>query len=78
MCKTEGKQKSFKYPDLARELNTTSELKSDGDTNCICCVRYSHQRIVTGTRGPGNKRKSGCHRNYCLTEIGQYNKRSSG
>ena len=43
----------------AKELKKTMEHENDGDINCNCGVRYSHQRIVTGTGGLENKRTSG-------------------
>ena len=33
------------------------EHESEGDYNCKCCIRYSHQRIGTGTGRLGDKRK---------------------
>ena len=46
------------------------ELESDGDTNCNCCFRYSHQNIGTGTDGYGNKVTSGDHSNFNIIKMG--------
>ena len=54
------------------------EHESDGDTTCNWCTRYSHQRIIKGTGGLGNKGTSGDHPNYCIIEIGQNTEKSPG
>ena len=54
------------------------EHKSDGDTSCNWCTRYSHQKIGTETGGLGNKRTSGDHLNYNIVEIGQNTEKSPG
>ena len=56
----------------------TMEHESDSDTNCNWCTRYSHQRFGTGTGGLGNKRKSGDHPSYNITEIGKNTKKGPG
>ena len=38
----------------------------------------SHQRIIKGTGGLGNKRKSGDHPNYYIIENGQNTEKSLG
>ena len=54
------------------------DQECDKDTNCYWGVRYSRQRIVTWTRGHGNKRTSGDHLNYDIIEISQNTKKSPG
>ena len=54
------------------------EHKSDGDTNCKGCSRYSHQRIDKGDGGVGNNRTTGDHPNYSIIKIGKNTKKSSG
>ena len=46
------------------------EHTADNYTNCDWCFWYSHQRIIKGTGGLGNKRSSGDHPNYYITENG--------
>ena len=46
--------------------------------NCDWCSLYSFQRIGQRTRGLGNKRTSGDHPSYSITEIGQNTKKSPG
>ena len=46
--KLKESEKRDKYQDIARELKIM-EHESDGDTNCSCRTRYSHQRIDTKT-----------------------------
>ena len=45
--KLKESEKRDKYLDLARELKTSMEHESDGDTNCNQCARYSHPLIDT-------------------------------
>ena len=71
-------EKRDKYQDLARELKKTVEHKSDGDTNCNWCTRYSHQWISTGTRVLGNRLTSWDHPNSSIVEIGQNTEKSPG
>ena len=54
------------------------EHESDSDTNCNWCSPYSHQRIGTGTGGPGHKRTNGDHPIYNIVEIGQNTEKSPG
>ena len=54
------------------------ERESDSDTNCNWRVRYSHQRIGTGTGGLRNMKTSGDHPNYSFVEIGQNTEKSPG
>ena len=68
--KLKESEKKDKYLDHAKELKKL-EHESDVCTNCNWCSWYSHQRINKGTGGLGNKRTSGDHPNYCITEIGQ-------
>ena len=51
---------------------------ADGDTNCNCCTRYSHQRIDKGSEGLGNKRTCGDHPNDSIVKIGHNTKKSPG
>ena len=54
--KLKKSEKRDKCLDLARELKKNPmEHESDDDTNCNWHVRYSHEKIGTGTRGLGNK-----------------------
>ena len=50
------------------------EHESDGDTNFNRRVRYSNQRIVTGTGGFRNSRTRGNYPYYSIGEIGQNTK----
>ena len=52
--------------------------KSDGDTNCDWCTRYSHHRIGTVTGEIGNKKVSRDRPNYSIVEIGQNTEKSPG
>ena len=54
------------------------EHESDGDINYNWRPRYSHQRIGIGTGGVVNKRTSGDHPNYSITEISQNTAKSPG
>ena len=45
--------------------------ESDVYTNYNRCPWYSHQRIIKGTGGLGNKRTSGNHPNYYIIVNGQ-------
>ena len=54
------------------------KYESDGDTDFNWYAQYSHQKIVPGTGGLGNKRMSGDHPNYSITEISQNTKKSPG
>ena len=54
------------------------ECESNDDILCNWCARYSNQRTSTGTGEHGNKRTSGDHPNYCIVEIDQNTKKSSG
>ena len=45
------------------------EYESDGNTSCKWRVRYSHQRIGTGTGELGNKRTSRDYPNCSIVEI---------
>ena len=64
--KLKENEKRDKYLGLARELKKTIKHKSDGDTNCNRCARYSHQRI--GKRTGRIKRKE--HPNDNTVKIG--------
>ena len=69
---------SDRYLDLARKLKKktnktkqTMEHENDSGTNYNRCVRYSHQRIGTGSWGFENNRMIGDHPNYSIIKIGQ-------
>ena len=47
-------------------------------TNYDWCFWYSHQRIIKGIRGLGNKRTSGGRPNYYIIENGQNTEKSPG
>ena len=76
--KLKESEKRDKYLEFARELQKTMEHESDGDSYCYWCVRFSHQRIGTGTGGLGKKRTSGGHLNYTIVRIGQNTEKSPG
>ena len=54
------------------------EHKSDNYTNCDWYFWYSHQRIIKGTGGLGNKRTRGDYPNFYITENGQSTEKSPG
>ena len=56
----------------------TMEYESDGDTNCNLRTRYSHQKIVKGTGGLGNKRASRDYQDDSIIKIVQNTKKSPG
>ena len=56
----------------------TVEHESGVYTNYNWCSWYSHQRINKWAGGLGNKRKSGDHPNYCITEIDQNTEKRPG
>ena len=77
--KLKESEKNYKYMDLARVLKKkTVEHESNGNTNFNWCSWYHHERICTRTGGLGNKRTSGNHPNYSITEIGQITEKSPG
>ena len=63
-------EKKDKYLKLARELKKLGHV-SNNYTNRDWCSWYSHQRIIKGTRGLGNKRTSGDHPNYYIIKNSQ-------
>ena len=54
----------------------TVEHESNNHTNCDWYFWYSHQRIIKGTGGLGNKRTSGDHPNDSIIENGQNTEKS--
>ena len=52
--------------------------ESNGYTNCNWGSWYSYQRTGTRTRGLGNKKTSGDHSNYWISEIGLNTEKSPG
>ena len=73
--KLKENEKKDKYQDLAKK---TVEHEGDYYTNCDWCFWYSHQRILKGTEGLGNKRTSGDHPNNYIIENGQNTEKSPG
>ena len=72
-------EKEDKYLNLAREMKKkTVEHETEGNTNCNWCSWYSYQRIGTRTGELGNKRTSGDHLSYSISEIGQNTEKSPG
>ena len=61
---------------ICEEIEKTVEYESDNYTNW--CFWYSHQRIIKGTGGLGNKRTSGDLLNYNIIENDQNTEKSSG
>ena len=55
---TTESEKKNKYLDLAKELKKSMEHLGDNYANRDWCFWYSHQRIIKGTGGLGNKRTS--------------------
>ena len=64
-------EKKDKYLNLAWELKKTMEHEGDNYINSDWCFWYSHQRIIKGTGGHGNKRTSGDHPNNYFIENDQ-------
>ena len=54
------------------------EHAGDNYTNCGWCFWYSHQRIIKGTGGLGNKSVSEDHPNNYIIENGQNTEKSPG
>ena len=54
------------------------EHKGDNYTNRDWYFWYSHQKIIKGTGGLGNKRTSGGHPNCYIVENGQNTEKSLG
>ena len=76
--KLKESEKEDKFLGLAGELKKTVEHESHNYTNRDWCFWYSHQRIIKGTGGLGNKRASGEHPKYAITKMGQKTKKSPG
>ena len=75
--KLKENEKKDKYLNFAWELKKLWNMKVSY-TNCNWCYWYSHQRIIKGTGGLGNKRTSGDHPNYYIIEISQNTEKSQG
>ena len=71
-------EKKKKYVDLARELKKSVEREKDNYTNRDRCFWYSHQNIIKGAGGVGNKRTSGDHPINYIIENGQNTEKSPG
>ena len=69
--KLKVREKKDKYLDVTTELKKTVEHEGDNYTSCDWCFWYSHQRIIKGTGGLGNRRKSGDHLNSYIIENSQ-------
>ena len=54
------------------------EHEQESYTNCDWCFWYSHQMIIKGTGGLGNKKTSGDHPKLNITENGQNTEKSPG
>ena len=54
-------EKKYMYLGLFMELIRTMKHKGDNNTICYWVFWYSHQRIIKGTGGLGNKRLWGDH-----------------
>ena len=54
------------------------EHEGDSYSNHDWCFWYSHQRIIKGTGGLGNRRTNGDHPNYNIIENGQNTEKSHG
>ena len=76
--KLKENEKKDKYFNLARKLEKTGKYESDNYTNCNWRSWYSHQRLIKGTGGFGNKRMSGDHLKYYIIENGQNTEKSPG
>ena len=63
---------------FAELIWSTKIMEPEGDnyTNRDWYFRYSHQRIIKGTEGLGNRRTSGGHPNYSIIENGQNSEKS--
>ena len=59
-------------------IEKTKKHEGDNYTNHDWCFWYSHQRIIKGTGGLGNKRMSGDHPNYNIIENHQNTEKSPG
>ena len=65
------REKTDKFLDLTKELKKIMEHEGDIYTNRDWYFWYSHQRIIKGTGGLGNKRTGKDHPNYSIIENGQ-------
>ena len=54
------------------------KYESDVYASCNWCSWYSHQGLIKGAGGLGNKRTNGDHPNYCIIEINQNTEKSPG
>ena len=63
---------------MEQRTEETIEHECNGNTNCLSCVQFSHQRIGAGIGGFENKKASGDHPNYNIVEISQNTKKSPG
>ena len=75
--KLKESEKKDKYLDLARELTKMWNMKVSV-IPIVIGTFLSHQRIIKGTGGIGNKRTSGDHPNYYIIENGQNTEMSPG
>ena len=80
VCRVKLKESKRRIIDLAKELKKKQTVKHESDvyTNRNWCFWYSHQRIIKGTGGLGNKRSSGNYPNYYIIEIDQNTEKSPG
>ena len=76
--KLKESEKKDKYLAPCLGIEKTTEHESDNYTNRDWCFWYSHQSIIKGAKGLGNKKTSGNHPNYSIIEIGQNTEKSPG
>ena len=76
--KPKESEKKNKYLNLARHLKKTMELESDDYNNRYWCFWYSHQTLIKGTEGLGNKRTRRDQQNYYSIENGHNTEKSPG
>ena len=75
--KLKESEKKDKYHNCARELKK-KDHEGDDYTNRDRYFWYSHQRIIKGTKGLGNKKTCVDHLKYNIIENGQNTENSPG
>ena len=75
--KLKEREKKDKNLDLTRELKKLWNMKVT-ILPIDWCFSYSHQMIIKGTGGLGNKKTSGDHSNYNIVEDSQNTEKSPG
>ena len=61
-----------------KRIQKTMEHESDNYTNRYLCSWYTHQKIIKGTGGLGNKKRCEDHQNYYITENSQNTEKCPG